>query len=209
MENAKQTSPHDEPVQRNEISVAEYTAVHFRRTMKAVCRFYLTLLERLPANWQRRLWRDRVQEWEARFTVAADSQKDWLWEVLFWDTRRRVIVFSTLGFLLLLGIGIFFLLVFRESAPADTLRQKGFSEVLKAAGRGDAAAQFQIGRSFYYGKSVSKDVDLAVLWLSKAARAGHLQAAELLQKILVEQDIRNDSGVPLWNSSEKPFSGGE
>ena len=85
--------------------------------------------------------------------------------------------------------------------------KRDFSAIIKSAYDGDAQAQFLIGKNFYYGETVKKDVDQALLWLTKSARAGHTQAADLLQKILVEQDIRVHKGQYLWKQNDKKKSG--
>ena len=85
--------------------------------------------------------------------------------------------------------------------------QRDFSAIVKSAYAGDAQAQFLVGKNFYYGENVKKDVEQALLWLTKAARSGHTPAAGLLQKILVEQDIRVHEGQYIWNQNDKQTSG--
>ena len=77
-----------------------------------------------------------------------------------------------------------------------------FAAIVKSAYEGDSQAQFLLGKNFYFGESVKRDVDQALLWLTKSARAGHTQAAELLQKILVEQDIRVHEGQYIWKKND-------
>ncbi len=94
----------DEPEQKNEISVEEYVSVHFRRIMKKICHWMFYLLNKLPGQWQKKIKADRFRVWEIHFTLDSDSQKDWLWELLFWDTKRRVTVFASLIVVLLLFV---------------------------------------------------------------------------------------------------------
>lgn len=197
----------DEPEQKNAISVAEYTSVHFRRIMKKICHWIFYLLNKLPSKWQQKLKTDRFRVWEIHFTLDSDSQKDWLWELLFWDAKRRIIVFSSLIATILLCILLFILLASGGCNNSKSSEQKDFSTTVKYAYDGDSNAQFLIGKNFYYGETVKKDVDQALFWLTKSARAGNTQAAELLQKILVEQDIRVHEGQYLWKKNDKKKSG--
>ncbi|NBX88651.1 MAG: sel1 repeat family protein [Betaproteobacteria bacterium] len=51
-----------------------------------------------------------------------------------------------------------------------------FESYLKAAGKGDAQAQYNLGNCFYYGKEVEKDNAQAVVWWRLAAEQGNAQA---------------------------------
>ena len=192
----------DEPEQKNSISVEEYASVHFRRIMKKICHWMFYLLNKLPLKWQQKLKTDRFRVWEIHFTLDSDSQKDWLWELLFWDAKRRKMVFASLIVVLLLCITLFLLLAFAGCDKSDTSEPRDFSATIKSAYAGDTQAQFLLGKNFYFGESVKRDVDLALLWLTKSARAGHTQAAELLQKILVEQDSRVHDGQYIWKKND-------
>ena len=194
----------DEPEQKNEISVEEYVSVHVRRIMKKICHWMFYLLNKLPLKWQQKMKADRFRVWEIHFTLDTDSQKDWLWELLFWDAKRRVTVFASLIVVLLLCITLFLLLAFGGCDNSDSSEQLDFSTTVKSAYDGDPQAQFLLGKKFYFGESVKRDVDQALLWLTKSARAGHVQAAELLQRILVEQDIRVHEGQYIWKKNENP-----
>ena len=197
----------DKPEQKNEISVEEYVSVHFRRIMKKICHWMFYLLNKLPGQWQKKIKADRFRVWEIHFTLDSDSQKDWLWELLFWDSKRRITVFASLITAILLCILLFLLLAFGGGNNSKETEKRDFSAIIKSAYDGDAQAQFLIGKNFYYGETVKKDVDQALLWLTKSARAGHTQAADLLQKILVEQDIRVHKGQYLWKQNDKKKSG--
>lgn len=163
--------------------------------------FYL--LNKLPLKWQQKLKTDKFRVWEIHFTLDSDSQKDWLWELLFWDAKRRKMVFASLIVVLLLCITLFLLLAFGECDKSDSSEPMVFAAIVKSAYDGDSQAQFLLGKNFYFGESVKRDVDQALLWLTKSARAGHTQAAELLQKILVEQQaIRVHDGQYIWKKND-------
>ena len=202
-----QNACNDEPEPENDISVGEYAAVHFRRIMKKICRGSFSILNKLPPAWQQKIKPERFKLWEERFTVELDSQKDWMWELLFWDAKRRIIVFASLIAAILLCILLFILLASGGCRNPESTTEKDFSAVMKSAYDGDAYSQFSVGKNFYYGESVKKDVDQALFWLTKSARSGHTQAAALLQKILVEQDIRLQEGQYIWQTADKKKSG--
>ena len=197
----------DEPDEGNKISVEEYISVHFRRIMKKTCHWVFYLLTKLPLKWQQKLNAERFQALESHFTRDSDSQKDWLWELLFWDARRRITVFASLIAVLLLGILLILLLAFRGSSNSESIEQRDFVATVKAAYQGDIQAQYSVGKNFYYGTTVQKDVEQALLWLTKSARAGHTQAAALLQKILVEQDVRVQENQYLWKQNDRKKNG--
>ena len=195
----------EESEQKNEISVTEYIAVHFRRMMKNLCRFCFQIMNFLPEKWQRMLKIDRFRVWEVKFTLESDAGKDWLWELLFWDAKRRKCIFIFLSVLLLFCIIFFGFLVFGHGcSKSDTaFREDNFLSVLKAANEGDAHAQFLIGENYYYGRTVKRDVQQAKVWLIRASVAGHVQAAELLQKLMVELDYRASDNEELWKQNNK------
>jgi hypothetical protein len=178
----------DTTEEKSEISVEEYLSVHFRRIMKKICHWMFHLLNKLPLQYQQKLKADRFRVWEIHFTLDADSQKDWLWELLFWDTKRRITVFASLIGVILLGIALFLLLAFEGGSDSKSEEQISFSVLIQSAQEGDAQAQYSIGKKYYEGDNVQKDVARALYWLTQSARAGHSQAAALLQKILVEQE---------------------
>ena len=202
-----QNACEEDPERKNDISVDEYVTVHARRLVKKLCRLAFTVLTRLPEGWQKKLNTQRLLEMEKRYTVETDSQKDWMWELLFWDTRRRITVFSFLIAALLLGITMFLVLFFHGCEQTDPEFKNDFSALVQAAHDGETQAQYLLGESFYYGKNVNRDVEKALFWLAQAARSGHFQASELLQKILVEQDIRVQEGKYIWGAKDERSSG--
>jgi TPR repeat protein len=63
-----------------------------------------------------------------------------------------------------------------------------FTETLAKAERGDAAAQYSLGRMYEYGDGVEKDDGRALSWLRKAAQQGYEPAPDNL-KVMYEQGI--------------------
>lgn len=183
--------------QTEKISAEEYFSVHFRRFMARSCRMIFSFLSRLPEKYQRSLKVDKFRLWEIKYTLESDAEKDLLWELLFWDSRRRRILFTSLIAVICSGMVLFLLLIFNSCDKYDYDTYKDFSELVRAAQDNDTDAQFELGQNFYYGKTVRKDLDQAVFWLYKAAKKRHPKAAELLQKILIEKDI------PPPNESDK------
>ena len=169
--------------------------------MKFLCRMVRQLLDKLPETWRQKLKPERLKTWEQHFTVDTDSQKDWLWELLFWNVKRRFILFAALIIFLLAGICTFILLASDGCRRSEALTFERFPAIVKAANSGDAQAQFSLGKSFYYGENVNRDVEQSLLWLTKSARSGYEPAAKLLHKILTEQDIRVQEGRYIWQNN--------
>jgi uncharacterized protein len=74
----------------------------------------------------------------------------------------------------------------RGSQPRLPLRlanQRGFEWTRKAAQNGDPQAQFYLGKSYLYGKSVSQDYGKALHWLQKAGNQENQEAQFLLGEI--------------------------
>ena len=61
----------------------------------------------------------------------------------------------------------------------------------KAAERGDATAQYNLGRSYYIGDGVNKSITEAVKWCEKAAEQGNAGAQYFLGAcyVLGEGDV--------------------
>lgn len=53
-------------------------------------------------------------------------------------------------------------------------------QLTKAAKKGDAEAQYQLGYSYYYGEGVRQNRKEAVYWYTKAAKLNHAEAQYLL-----------------------------
>ena len=71
-------------------------------------------------------------------------------------------------------IGIFFLLSFLISLGANA---EIATDLMSAAEKGDANAQYSVARSFELGKRVKSDKKKALKWYSKSADQGHLEAS--------------------------------
>ena len=69
----------------------------------------------------------------------------------------------------LLGFGTFTLQA-AEVTPAQV------AEYRAAAEKGDAEAQLNLGRCYYNGDGVTKDLEKAAYWCRKAAEQGHAKA---------------------------------
>ena len=61
--------------------------------------------------------------------------------------------------------------------------KKGVEWLRKAARKGDAKAQYNLGRAYLKGEDVRANKRLAKIWLEKAAAQNHRQAARLLQHV--------------------------
>ena len=61
--------------------------------------------------------------------------------------------------------------------------KKAFSWFKKAADKGNASAQFNVGLFYATGRGVKQDVDKAVPYLQAAAKQGHASAPALLERL--------------------------
>ena len=80
-------------------------------------------------------------------------------------------------------------------------------KLLKDAHTGDAEAMFQLGTMYAFGNGVAMDVDEALHWLKKAAKAGHTMAGLVLQDIgqpLTVSAVESNNAV-----AKKEFSTGD
>ena len=190
------------PKEKNDISVQEYFSVHFRKAMKAFCSFAGRTLSKLPPSWQQKISADRFKTWKENFTVEADSQKDWLWELLFWDAKRRMILFSSLIAALLLAASLLILLCL-GSCNSDVQEEQGnLNAIIREAEEDNAHAQYLLGKKLYYGEGVRRNVDFALTWLTRSAKSGYEPAGVLLQKIMVEQENSRQEGTFSWKKKK-------
>lgn len=65
--------------------------------------------------------------------------------------------------------------------------------IFQAAQYGIIDAQFMMGYTLYYGHGCKKDISKGLMWLQKAAQAGHPQANYYLYQILENEDIENNT----------------
>src|SRR5579875_1588351 len=62
---------------------------------------------------------------------------------------------------------------------------EGFAVLARAADRGNAEAQYRVGRCYLEGKGVPPSRTDAALWLERAAEGGHVDAQQLLAAVLL------------------------
>lgn len=68
-----------------------------------------------------------------------------------------------------------------SQSPAQTLMRKAQS--------GDAEAQYELGRNYYYGRdNLPKDLDKAIMWWKKAAAQNHSEACSVLSWHLKDEE---------------------
>jgi hypothetical protein len=60
---------------------------------------------------------------------------------------------------------------------------EGIRWLRKAAKRGDAVAQYNLGRAYLDGEGVTKNIRRARTWLTKAAARKHRKARLLIKKL--------------------------
>lgn len=90
-----------------------------------------------------------------------------------------------------------------KAAPVPVEYDKlALAEIVRKAKAGDAAAQFELGSRFNYGRSVPKNVHEALRWLRSSAQRGHVEAQRLLAlKFYHGYDITADHAEALqWAS---------
>lgn len=59
--------------------------------------------------------------------------------------------------------------------------RNAFIHLKPEAEKGQPAAQYAIGYMYYYGRGVVEDRRKALVWISRAASAGHLEAIQALE----------------------------
>ena len=80
-------------------------------------------------------------------------------------------------------------------------------KLLKDALAGNAEAMFQLGTMYAFGNGVSLDLDEALHWLKKAAKAGHSTAEMVLQDI--GQTVNASGGKPQSSGRDLCLSSGD
>ena len=89
-----------------------------------------------------------------------------------------------------------------EAAPQPTLKQWRAS-----AERGDAEAQFQVGRAFDRGLGVATNATDAAKWYLRAAEQGHTKAQNNLAALYEEGRGELDAELTLaWSCTWMPFT---
>ena len=67
--------------------------------------------------------------------------------------------------------------------PLMCCAQGSFEDVKKAAEKGDAISQYNLGVYYYTGNGVEQDEEQATNWFEKAAEQGHEGAANALKEL--------------------------
>jgi len=67
-----------------------------------------------------------------------------------------------------------------SNTPHPDIPPPSFDDDLKQAERGEANAQYVLGRRYYFGDGVIQDTKKAVAWQTKAANQGHATAQYVL-----------------------------
>jgi TPR repeat protein len=87
---------------------------------------------------------------------------------------------------------------YREGASEGEIKMTSevdFNHVLTSkANAGDSEAMFQLGVSCAFGRGAELDLEKALHWLKKAAKAGHTVAAEVLKDIGRTRETSNEIG---------------
>ncbi len=91
--------------------------------------------------------------------------------------EKRVLktVFIFFAFILLSAISL--------EAQKSTEDEKEFEITKKAANKGDAYAQYRLGRCYFMGNGVTKNYESAVYWYKKAAKNGVAGAKDAVLKL--------------------------
>jgi len=77
-----------------------------------------------------------------------------------------------------------------EKEKKDREAKEAFEKLLKAAERGNANAQFNVGRSYLTGEGVWQNDMKAAEWIEKAAAQGHTEAKDWLAREKAEREAR-------------------
>lgn len=77
----------------------------------------------------------------------------------------------------LFAFALFAFALLSAFAPND------INSIKKVAEQGDAEAQFNLGKCYYHGDGVNRDLKEAVYWFRKAAEQGHVKAQEALKNL--------------------------
>lgn len=64
---------------------------------------------------------------------------------------------------------------------------KAFEWYNKAAENGDTYGQYRVGKYYYEGSGIRKDIVKAIYWLNKAKEGGHTDSKKLLEEIIIKQ----------------------
>lgn len=83
----------------------------------------------------------------------------------------------------------------------NTMNNLSFKELHELAEYGETQAQFQVGMRYYNGMGVNKDLDKAIEWFKKSAKAGHQEAAYYLGLIYLQKRSEKNPDLKTWYKS--------
>jgi len=75
-----------------------------------------------------------------------------------------------------------FALKYKNAPKAQRDLRNAFKLFHKSALKGYSLSQYELGLMFHYGEGVHQNVELARLWLTRAAKKGHPQAQLVLYR---------------------------
>ena len=94
------------------------------------------------------------------------------------------------------------LLAYISLLLAATLPLRGdeLADLQSKASAGDASAQLELSRVYYYGRGLDKDPEQALEWVKKSAENGHVEAMESLAFLLAKGEgvERNEETAVKW-----------
>ena len=85
-------------------------------------------------------------------------------------------------------------------AATLSLRGDELADLQSKASAGDASAQLELSRAYYYGRGLDKDPEQALQWVKKSAENGHVEAMEGLAFLLAKGEgvERNEETAVKW-----------
>jgi len=179
----------EEQLTDEKITVSEYFSVYAVHVLKRLCSFVVAGLSFLPEKLQRFFHKEKFETWTQQFDKRSQPEKNWMWDLMFWDSRRRRILFASIGGILVLFVLIFVWVAWPQKSDETEWASLKINSVVLKAQRGDPVSQYQLGMLFYRGtESFPRDMEQSYLWLSRAAKAGHKGAASFLQRVIFEKE---------------------
>jgi TPR repeat protein len=117
-------------------------------------------------------------------------------------------IFSVCIFLLMLDVGAAQQSTNNSPNTSNSVASGTVEQIRAEAEKGDAKAQARLGMCYFDGQGVTKDIDEAVKWLSKAAKQGNA-AAQFILGNCYENGIgvsKDEDEAAKWNrmASENP-----
>lgn len=81
-----------------------------------------------------------------------------------------------------------------------------FAELAEKAIKGDADAQYLLGKEHYEGKTLKKNFEMANFWLKKAEALGHTEARRYFTEIWLEKDLADRKQKAMSSGSAADYS---